>query len=65
MDAPSVVTPEERRAIAKEIALKYVAFAATIHVAFSKRGILIEVLPDKELNTPPGVHKVIVHREDF
>jgi hypothetical protein len=65
MDTPSLVTQEERRTIAKEIASKYLSFASSVHVTFSKRGILIEIFPDKDLKIPPGQHVMIVEKEDF
>lgn len=65
MEAPSLVTAKERQAIAEEIASKFLIFAAKVSVSFHLESIVIRIYPDEKLYLPPpGVHVVVVKRED-
>jgi hypothetical protein len=65
MDAPSLVTYQERQTIAREIASKYHTFAAKVSVTFYKEKICVIVYPDEMLKLPsPESFTVFVEREE-
>jgi len=65
MEAPSLVTVEERQAIAKEIASKYLSFATSVTVAFYKDVLVIKVYPDKYFSLPSGHDFITIERDSF
>ena len=65
MDAPSLVTSKERRAIAEEIAAKYQTFASKVSVSFYKDRIVVIVYTDETLEIPsPGKYTIVMKREN-